>query len=72
MRGTFIENFALRNNVSGTDTKTRNEMSTLVEVLTSEAHPRNGRCDGQFTNWIFEENYPNIPADRLIENIEEV
>lgn len=34
-----IKNFALRNYVSGTDTQTRNELSTLVEVLTSEAHP---------------------------------
>ena len=34
-----IKNFALRNYVSGTDTKTRNELSTLVEVLTSEAQP---------------------------------
>jgi putative transposase len=34
-----IKNFALRNYVSGTDTKTRNELPTLVGVLTSEAHP---------------------------------
>jgi len=34
-----IKNFALRNNVSGTDTKTRNELPTLVGVLTSEAQP---------------------------------
>jgi len=34
-----IKNFALINHVSGTDTKTRNELSTLVEVLTSEAQP---------------------------------
>lgn len=34
-----IKNFALRNHVSGTDTQTRNELSTLVEVLTSEAQP---------------------------------
>lgn len=32
-----IKNFALRNYVSGTDTKTRNELPTLVGVLTSEA-----------------------------------
>ena len=34
-----IKNFALRNNVSGTDTQTRNELPTLVGVLTSEAQP---------------------------------
>jgi len=34
-----IKNFALRNYVSGTDTKTRNELPTLVGVLTSEAQP---------------------------------
>ena len=34
-----IKNFALRNKVSGTDTKTRNELPTLVGVLTSEAQP---------------------------------
>ena len=34
-----IKNFALRDSVSGTDTKTRNELPTLVGVLTSEAHP---------------------------------
>jgi putative transposase len=33
-----IKSFAL-NNVSGTDTQTRNELPTLVGVLTSEAHP---------------------------------
>ena len=32
-----IKNFALRNYVSGTDTKTRNELPALVGVLTSEA-----------------------------------
>jgi putative transposase len=32
-----IKNFALRNYVSGTDTKTRNELPTLVGVLTYEA-----------------------------------
>ena len=34
-----IKNFALRNYVSGTDTKNRNELSTMVEVMTSEAQP---------------------------------
>jgi len=34
-----IKNFALRNHVSGTDTQTRNELPTLVGVLTSEAQP---------------------------------
>lgn len=34
-----IKSFALKNHVSGTETKTRNELSTLVEVLTSEAQP---------------------------------
>ena len=34
-----IKNFALRNYVSGTDTKNRNELPTLVGVLTSEAQP---------------------------------
>lgn len=34
-----IKNFALRNYVSGTDTQTRNELPTLVGVLTSEAQP---------------------------------
>lgn len=34
-----IKNFALRNHVSGTETKTRNELPTLVGVLTSEAQP---------------------------------
>lgn len=34
-----IKNFALRNYVSGTDTKNRDELPTLVGVLTSEAHP---------------------------------
>lgn len=34
-----IKNFALRNYVSGTDTKTRNELPTLVGVLTSETQP---------------------------------
>ena len=33
-----IKSFALKNYVSGTETKNRNELSTLVEVLTSEAH----------------------------------
>jgi putative transposase len=33
-----IKNFALKNYVSGTDTKTRNELPTLVGVMTSEAH----------------------------------
>lgn len=32
-----IKSFALKNYVSGTETKNRNELSTLVEVLTSEA-----------------------------------
>ena len=32
-----IKNFALKNYVSGTDTKTRNELPTVVGVLTSEA-----------------------------------
>lgn len=32
-----IKNFALRNHVSGTDTKNRNELPTLVGVMTSEA-----------------------------------
>lgn len=32
-----IKKFALRNHVSGTDTKTRNELPTLVGVLTCEA-----------------------------------
>jgi len=32
-----IKNFALKNYVSGTDTKTRNELPTLVGVMTSEA-----------------------------------
>lgn len=34
-----IKNFALRNHVFGTDTQTRNELPTLVGVMTSEAHP---------------------------------
>lgn len=34
-----IKNFALRNYVSGTDTQNRNELPTLVGVLTSEAQP---------------------------------
>lgn len=34
-----IKNFALRNYVFGTNTKNRNELPTLVGVLTSEAHP---------------------------------
>jgi putative transposase len=34
-----IKNFALKNYVSGTDTQTRNELPTLVGVLTSEAQP---------------------------------
>lgn len=34
-----IKNFALKNYVSGTDTKTRNELPALVGVLTSEAQP---------------------------------
>ena len=34
-----IKNFALRNHVSGTDTKTQDELPTLVGVLTPEAHP---------------------------------
>ena len=34
-----IKNFTLRNYVSGTDTKTRNELPTLLGVLTSEAQP---------------------------------
>ncbi len=34
-----IKNFALRNYVSGTDTKTRNELPTSVGVPTSEAQP---------------------------------
>ena len=34
-----IKNFALRNYVSGTDTQTRNELPTIVGVLTSEAQP---------------------------------
>jgi len=33
-----IKNFALKNHVSGTDTKNRNELSTMVEVMTPEAH----------------------------------
>lgn len=33
-----IKNFALRNHVSGRDTKTQNELPTLVGVLTSEIH----------------------------------
>ena len=41
-----IKNFALRNHVSGTDTKTRNELSTLVEVLTSEAQPISSAVGG--------------------------
>lgn len=41
-----IKNFALRNHVSGTDTQTRNELSTLVEVLTSEAHPISSAVGG--------------------------
>ncbi len=35
---TNIKSFALKNYVSGTETKTRNELPTLVGVLTSEAH----------------------------------
>jgi putative transposase len=34
-----IKNFALSKYVSGTDTKTRNELPTLVGVMTSEAQP---------------------------------
>lgn len=34
-----IKSFALKNYVSGTETKTRCELSTMVEVLTSEAQP---------------------------------
>lgn len=41
-----IRNFALRNHVSGTDTKTRNELSALVEVLTSEAQPISSAVGG--------------------------
>jgi putative transposase len=36
---TNIKSFALKNYVSGTETKTRNELFTLAKVLTSEAHP---------------------------------
>lgn len=32
-----IKNFALRNHVSGTDTKNQSELPTMVGVLTSEA-----------------------------------
>jgi len=42
----FVYNFALRNNVSGTDTKTRNELPTLVGVLSSEAHPISSAVGG--------------------------
>ena len=34
----LIKNFALKKRVSGTDTKTRNELPALVGVLTSEAY----------------------------------
>lgn len=34
-----IKSFALKNYVSGTETKTRNELLTMVKVLTSEAQP---------------------------------
>lgn len=34
-----IKNFALKNHVSGTDMQTRNELPTLVGVMTSEAQP---------------------------------
>ncbi|MFZ2486913.1 MAG: RNA-guided endonuclease TnpB family protein [Anaerolineae bacterium] len=34
-----IKNFALRNKVSGTDTKNQNELPALVGVMTSEAQP---------------------------------
>ena len=34
-----IKSFALKNQVSGTETKTRNELLTMVKVMTSEAHP---------------------------------
>jgi len=34
-----IKSFALRNYVSGTDTQNRNELPTLVGVMTSEVHP---------------------------------
>lgn len=34
-----IKSFALKNYVSGTETKTRNELLTLVKVMTSEAQP---------------------------------
>lgn len=37
-----IKNFGLRNNLSGTDRKNRNELPTLVGVLTSEASPVGG------------------------------
>ena len=33
-----IKNFALKNILSGTDRKNRNELSAMVEVMTSEAH----------------------------------
>ena len=34
-----IKNFALKNILSGTDRKNRNELSAMVEVMTSEAQP---------------------------------
>jgi transposase len=34
-----VKSFALKNYVLGTKTKTRNELPTLVGVMTSEAHP---------------------------------
>ena len=41
-----IKNFALKNYVSGMDTQTQNELSTLVEVLTSETQFTNFAVDG--------------------------
>ena len=38
-----IKNFALKNILSGTDKKNRNELSAMVEVMTSEAHSPLGK-----------------------------
>lgn len=46
-----IKNFALRNHVSGTDTQTRNELSTLGEVLTSEAYLISSAVVGSSRGW---------------------
>ena len=65
-----IKNFALRNYVSGTDTKTRNELSTLVGVLTSEAQPIASGVGGQFTE-LFGFNKTKKNIETIVDRCEE-